>query len=58
MALNDRDSDRLELLDLANAGDDVHAIGSLAPLVSGLGCVVIKPDGSRYLAGATPDPLA
>ena len=43
----------------ANAGDDVHAVGSLDPLVPGcLGCIVIKPDGSRYVARAVPDPLA
>ena len=31
----------------------------LAPLIEGhIGCVVIKPDGSRYLARAMPDPLA
>ena len=42
----------------ANAGEDVHALGSLAPLVPAIGCVVIEPDGSRYLARAVPDPLA
>jgi hypothetical protein len=43
----------------ANHGDDLHAIGSLAPVVEGtLGCFVIKPDGSRYLAYTMPDPLA
>jgi len=43
----------------ANAGDDVHAVGSIAPLVPGhLGCVVIRPNGSRYLAQVQPDPLA
>ena len=37
----------------ANAGDDVHAVGSVAPLVPGhVGCVVIRPDRSRYLAQA------
>jgi hypothetical protein len=92
---NDRDADRLELLDriaerlpdldldqhevewdefpdggqalVLNAGeiafglhaDDVHAIGSLAPLIPGhIGCIVIRPDGSRYVARAVPDPLA
>lgn len=42
----------------ANAGDDVHAIGSLAPLVDGIGCIVIAPDGSRRVARVVPDPLA
>jgi hypothetical protein len=43
----------------ANAGEDVHAVGSVAPLITGaIGCVVIRPDGSRYLARAVPDPLA
>jgi hypothetical protein len=42
----------------ANAGDDVHAVGTLAPIVDGIGCVVIRPDGSRYLARVQPDPLA
>jgi hypothetical protein len=37
----------------------VHAVGSLAPRVDGyIGCIVIKPDGSRYVARAVPDPLA
>ena len=44
---------------LVNAGDDVHAIGSLAPIVDGyIGCIAIRPDGSRVLARAVPDPLA
>ena len=39
--------------------DDVHAVGSLAPIVDGyIGCIVIRPDGSRYVARAVPDPLA
>jgi hypothetical protein len=43
----------------ANAGDDVHAIGLMDPLVPGhVGCVVIEPSGRRYLARAVPDPLA
>ena len=42
-----------------NYGDDVHAYGSLDPLIPGhVGCIVIRPDGSRYLARAVPDPLA
>ena len=100
-AMNQRDADRLELLDrianripeldleqqsvewmtlddgaeallvngggidggagayFANAGDDVHAVGSLAPITDGyVGLIVIKPDGSRYVARAVPDPLA
>jgi hypothetical protein len=31
----------------------------LDPLVPGcIGCIVIRPDGSRVLARAVPDPLA
>jgi hypothetical protein len=31
----------------------------VAPLIDGaIGCIVIKPDGSRMLARAVPDPLA
>jgi hypothetical protein len=42
----------------ANAGQDLHAIGSLAPLAPGyVGCIVIRPDGTRHLARAVPDPL-
>jgi hypothetical protein len=44
---------------IANAGDDVHAVGSLAPIRDGwIGCIVIAPDGSRYVGRAVPDPLA
>jgi hypothetical protein len=43
----------------ANAGEDVHAVGSLAPIVEGyVGYIVIRPDGSRYVARALRDPLA
>ena len=43
----------------ANCGEDVHAVGSMAPLIAGhVGCIVIKPNGSRVLARAVPDPLA
>jgi hypothetical protein len=43
----------------ANHGEDVHVVGSLDLLVPGhVGCIVIRPDGSRYLARAVPDPLA
>jgi hypothetical protein len=43
----------------ANAGDDLHAVGSMDPLVPGcVGCIVIQPDGSRQLARVVPDPLA
>jgi hypothetical protein len=43
----------------ANHGDDLHAYGSLDPIVPGhVGCVVIEPDGTRRLARAVPDPLA
>lgn len=43
---------------LANAGDDVHVVGSLAPLADVIGCIVLKPDGSRELARVVQDPLA
>jgi hypothetical protein len=40
-------------------GKDVHAVGSLAPIVEGhVGCIVIRPDGSRHLAHVMADPLA
>jgi hypothetical protein len=43
----------------ANAGNDVHVVGSLDPLVPGaIGCIVISADGSRHLARVVPDPLA
>ena len=43
----------------ANAGDDLHADGSLAPIVDGfIGCIVVAADGSRYVARVVPDPLA
>jgi hypothetical protein len=33
--------------------------GDRAPIVEGyVGCIVIRPDGSRYLARAVADPLA
>ena len=42
-----------------NAGDDLHAVGSLDPLIPGhVGCIVIRPDGGRALAHVEPDPLA
>jgi hypothetical protein len=42
-----------------NHGDDLHAYGSLNPIVPGhVGCIVIQPDGTRRLARAVPDPLA
>jgi hypothetical protein len=44
---------------LVNHGDDVHAVGTLDPIVPGhVGCIVIEPDGTRRLARAVPDPLA
>ena len=43
---------------LVNAGEDLHAIGSLTPIADYVGCIVIRPDGSRHLARAVPDPLA
>jgi hypothetical protein len=43
----------------ANVGEDVHAVGTLGPLIAGaIGCIVIRPDGTRVLAGVQPDPLA
>jgi hypothetical protein len=43
----------------ANHGEDLHAVGKLDPLVPGhVGCIVIRPDGSRRLAHAERDPLA
>jgi hypothetical protein len=37
----------------------VHPVGSLAPIVDGyIGCIVIRPDGSRYVARAVADLLA
>ena len=42
----------------ANAGDDLHPVGSLDPMIPGyIGCIAIAPDGSRRLAHAEPDPL-
>jgi hypothetical protein len=44
---------------LANAGDDVHVVGTLDPIVAGyVGCIVIGSDGTRRLARVVPDPLA
>ena len=42
----------------ANAGEDVQAFGSCAPLADLVGCIVIQPDGSRYIGRVEPDPLA
>lgn len=42
----------------ANAGEDVHAVGSLQPLAPAVGCIVIRSDGSRQLARVERDPLA
>ena len=41
-----------------NAGDDVHAVGSMEPIAPAIGCIVIRPDGSRQLARVEADPLA
>jgi hypothetical protein len=36
-----------------------RAVGTLARIGPGhIGCIVIGPDGSRYVAPAVPDPLA
>jgi hypothetical protein len=43
----------------ANAGKDLHAVGSLAPIIEGyVGLIVLTPDGRRYLARAESDPMA
>jgi hypothetical protein len=43
----------------ANAGEDVHAVGSLDPIVPGhVGLIVIDRGGGRRVASAVPDPLA
>jgi hypothetical protein len=43
----------------ANAGEDLHVVGSVAPLIPGhVGIVVIRPDKTRVLARVEPDPLA
>ena len=42
----------------ANAGEDLHAVGSLAPFLPILGVVEFKPDGTRRLVGVAPDPVA
>lgn len=39
-----------------NHGDDLHAYGSIMPIAPVIGCIVIEPDGRRYLAGASADP--
>ena len=40
---------------IVNAGEDVHAVGSLAPVVDGcIGCIVIRSDGTRHLARVCP----
>lgn len=44
---------------IASHGDDLHVIGPTAPLIDGyIGCVVIRPDRSRYLGRVVPGPLA
>ena len=42
----------------ANAGEDVHAVGSMAQAFPAVGCIVIRPDRTRVLAQVVPDPLA
>jgi hypothetical protein len=38
---------------------DQDRLGPTAPLIPGyIGCIGIRPDGSRVLARAVPDPLA
>lgn len=44
---------------IASHGADLHVVGPTGPLIPGtIGCVVIRPDGSRVLARVEPDPLA
>jgi hypothetical protein len=44
---------------IASAGDDLHVIGSMAPIVDGaLGCIVVAADGTRRVVRVMPDPLA
>jgi hypothetical protein len=44
---------------IANAGEDLHVVGSVEPLIPGhVGCIVLAPDGSRRLARVVADPLA
>ena len=40
----------------ANAGEDLHAVGSLAPFLPILGLVEFKPDGTRRLVGGGTRP--
>lgn len=42
----------------ASAGEDVHAVGSLARSSRATSAIVIRPDGERYLSHAEPDPVA
>ena len=37
---------------------DADRLLSLDRIADCIGCIVISPDGSRYLARAVPDPLA
>ena len=44
---------------IASHGDDLHVVGTVAPLFPGfVGCVVIAPDGTRRMARVMPDPAA
>ena len=44
---------------IASHDADLHVVGPTSPLIPGyVGCVVIRPDRSRYLARVVPDPLA
>ena len=43
---------------IANAGDDLHVIGSMQPMAPAIGCVVIDRNGCRALARIVDDPLA
>jgi hypothetical protein len=44
---------------ITNCGEDLHVVGVMAPLIpDAIGCIVIRPDGSRYVARTVPDPLA
>jgi hypothetical protein len=43
---------------ITSHGEDLHVVGSTAPLFPGyVGCVVIAPDKTRRMARVMPDPL-
>lgn len=43
---------------IANAGNDLHVVGTMAPLIPGkIGLVAIHPDGIRELLRVIEDPI-